>query len=138
MKRAVTPRQRLWTVFNTEIYLAPAWGREPWHQFVFNTNGNAIDSKGYERKWDCTPDWHARSRVENDKWVLEVGIPLAAVGIKPAGKETTCALKLSCGTAKDQIFIWPPLILEKLKKHRWRQPVTQSADPTGYAQLVLE
>ena len=139
LRRPRTPGQEQWRMPCVEVYFAPKWGRKPWFMFIFNSRHLVADSKGYDRGWNCKPDWHARSRAVGKRWVLEVAIPFEAVQMKSAGNGATCALKLLDYTAKNRIFIWPPLkSVLKEGRYRGRHPVVQSADPTGYAQLVLE
>lgn len=112
-----------------EMCLAPQWGAEPWFQFVVNTNGETRDARGFDLSWTPDPPWTVRSSVEGDRWVLEMAVPLAAIG----SDGRSCALKLARYRDKDEILIWPPL--GATDAQQWCR---QTPEPDGYAQLELQ
>ena len=116
-----------------EVCLAPTWGTEPWFHYIVNVNGELHEGRMFDRAWDPPEPWQVESRAEGNRWYLEIAIPFSGFGVDSAGPGSSCALKLARYRAKDEILIWP---LEGSEAEG--QYVTQSCEPIGYAQLLLE
>lgn len=86
-----------------EVCLAPEWGRQPWFHLVVNANGEALDARDYDRDWDPPTPWAIDSRAEDERWIVEIAVPLADIGAADS-----VALKLAQYRDKDEILIWPP------------------------------
>jgi len=117
-----------WYHLGLEMCLAPRWGVEPWFQFVINANGETRDARGFDLSWTPEPSWVVRSSVAEERWVLELAVPLAAIG----SDGRTCALKLARYREKNEILIWPPL--GPAEGQQWCR---QTPEPDGYALLEL-
>jgi len=137
IRRPASAGEEMWRMTCQEVYLAPQWGREPWFQFVFNDDGIMADSKGFERRWNCTPECRTRSRAEGSRWVFEMVLALEGIELPQVETGARLGLKLHCCVNKDKIFLWPPLAPADGAPPNLH-PVIYSPEPTGYAQLVLE
>ncbi len=65
-----------------ELFVSPK--RSPTHYFhlVANALGTRFDEKVKDRTWD--PEWKTRVVKGGDRWTLEVSIPFAEIGGRPA------------------------------------------------------
>ena len=124
------PGPERWFYQGLEICVAPQWGREPWFQFVVNTNGEVRAARGFDLTWAPEPNWSAQSRVEGDRWILQIAIPLAAIEVTG----DSCALKLARYRDKDEILIWPALGPGDAAGYWCRQ----TPEPDGYALVKLQ
>ena len=60
-----------------EVFLDPP-GSGDYYQFAANAAGGTYESRGMDAKWNC--DWPCLAKVGEGEWVVEMAIPLAALG----------------------------------------------------------